>query len=439
MFPECKPDYRTLVVGTDTKIPLPGGQEVVPINFDNAATTPPFASVLQSVVNFAPWYSSIHRGTGYKSQYSTEMYEESREVVRGFVNADSNNTVIFVKNASEAINKLSYRLHHGNTHRIVLSTFMEHHSNDLPWRNKYDTDYIKVNYDGRLSLEDLEKKLRKYGRKVALLAITGASNVTGYKNPVYDIAELAHKYGAEVMVDAAQLAGHGPIDMKPSDSPRHIDYIVFSSHKMYAPFGTGVLIGPEKTFMKRAPEYRGGGTVDIVTHDFVKWAGPPHRDEAGTPNVIGAIALSQAVKTLNSIGMENIEAYESSLAHYALLKLKTVPNIKFYCDRSIKDRVGIIPFNIDGLHHQIVAEALSEESGIAVRNGCFCAQPYVQWLMNIPRGAIRKLIKHPSSLRPGMVRISFGLYNNFDEIDTLIRKLSEISENRKAYTGRYGV
>lgn len=429
--------YRDLVVGVNTKVPLSNGRLVTAINFDNAATTPPFISVLQAVNSFAPWYSSIHRGTGYKSQYSSEFYENSRNLIRNFVKADAGNTVIYVKNTTEAINKLSYRLLKKRRHSVVLSTHMEHHSNDLPWRNKYNVDYIAVDENGRLSMYDLEKKLRKYKKEVALVTVTGASNVTGYKNPIHDIAELAHNFGARIIVDAAQLIAHSRLDMKPDSSIQHIDYIAFSAHKMYAPFGTGVLIGPEEDFKRGSPEYRGGGTIDVVTHDLIKWAAPPHKDEAGTPNIIGVVALAEAIKTLESIGMENIEMYEKSLVEYALSEIRNIPGIKLYCDENLENRVGIIPLNIEGLPHQITAAALSEEAGIAVRSGCFCAQPYVQKLLKLSRNEIRKRIKNPSLPHPGMVRLSFGIYNTYDEIDVLIQKLCEISANKEAYAERY--
>ncbi|MEA4845706.1 MAG: aminotransferase class V-fold PLP-dependent enzyme [Clostridiaceae bacterium] len=437
MLIKSNANYRDLIVGADAEIPLSNGQSTTYINFDNAATTPPFASVIQSIVSFAPWYSSIHRGTGFKSQYSSEIYEKSKESIKDFVKADPGNLVIFVKNTTEAINKLSYRLYHRNKRSVILSTYMEHHSNDLPWRNKYNVDYIKVDDNGRLSLEDLERKLRKYRKELSLVTVTGASNVTGYKNPIYDIAELVHKYDSKIMVDAAQLIGHSCVDMKPDGSRQHIDYLAFSAHKMYAPFGTGVLIGPKYDFEKGEPEYRGGGTIDIVTHDLIKWAELPDKEEAGTPNVMGVVALTEAVRTLSSIGMENLEAYESSLLGYALDKLASVPGIKLYCDNDLRDRVGIIPFNIDGLQHKIVADALSAESGIAVRNGCFCSQPYVQKLMKVSRNDIRKRIRDSSLPRPGMIRLSFGMYNNYDEIDVLVQKLCEISANKKLYKERY--
>ncbi|NFH49332.1 aminotransferase class V-fold PLP-dependent enzyme, partial [Clostridium sporogenes] len=193
MYFNKRSPYKYLVVGSDTKIPLYNGQLSSCINFDNAATTPPLVSVINSIVNFSPWYSSIHRGTGYKSQLSSKIYEDSRETVGKFVEADlDKDTVIYVKNTTEAINKLSYRLCSYDDDSIILTTSMEHHSNDLPWRNKYKIDYIEVDEFGRLVMEDLKNKLIKYGDKVKLVTITGASNVTGYINPIYDIAKLVH-------------------------------------------------------------------------------------------------------------------------------------------------------------------------------------------------------------------------------------------------------
>lgn len=437
MYTKYKTNYRDLVMGVNTQIPLSNGKLVTAINFDNAATTPPFTTVVHAINNFAPWYSSIHRGTGYKSQYSSELYENSRELVKSFLKADADQTVIYVKNTSEAINKLAYRFSKRFRDNVVLSTHMEHHSNDLPWRSRYEVDYIAVDRDGRLSLHDLEKKLRKYNKRVALVTVTGASNVTGYKNPIHDIAELAHHFGARILVDAAQLTGHTDLDMKPAGSKQHIDYLAFSAHKMYAPFGTGVLIGPEDDFRKGEPEYKGGGTIDIVTHDLIRWADPPHKDEAGTPNIMGVTALTEAIKTLQSIGMGNVEMYENSLLQYALACIRNVPGIKLYCDDKPENRVSIIPFNIEGLPHQITAAALSAEAGIAVRSGCFCAQPYVQKLLRLSRNEIRRRIRNPSLPHPGMVRLSFGLYNNYDEIDILVQKLHEISANKEAYMEKY--
>lgn len=431
--------YREYVVGVDTKIPISNGQFVTAINFDNAATTPPFVSSLQAVVNFAPWYSSIHRGTGYKSKYSSELYENSREIVADFVNADTDYyTVVYVKNTTEAINKLSFRLGCSNERCVVISSSMEHHSNDLPWRSKYYTDYIGIDSNGRLSLKDLEKKLSKYRGTVRLVTVTGASNVTGNTNPVHEIAAIAHSYKAKILVDGAQLIPHVGFDMKSPESEEHIDYLAFSAHKMYAPFGAGVLIAPKADLKKGAPDYKGGGTIDVVTRELVKWAEPPHKDEAGTPNLMGVMALVEAIRTLNGIGMKNIEKYELMLTEYCLNRLKTIPGIRLYGNaENCKKRLGIIPFNIKNIPHGVVAAALSDEAGIAVRSGCFCAQPYVQKLLNVSKEEMSRVIRKPGYPRPGMVRLSFGLYNSIQEIDELIRTLHIISENSEWYIKNY--
>jgi cysteine desulfurase / selenocysteine lyase len=431
--------YRNLVVGVNTEVPISSGDFVPYVNFDNAATTPPFVSVLSDINNFAPWYSSIHRGDGYKSQLSSKIFENSRDTVLNFVKADLNHdTVIYVKNTTEGINKLSFKLCNNEGKCVILSTDMEHHSNDLPWRGKYKVDYIELDKYGRLSLLDLERKLIAYNSYVKLVTVSGASNVTGIINPIHEVAKLAHKYNSKILVDGAQLVPHVPFDMKPTNSPEHIDYLVFSAHKMYAPFGVGVLIGPIDIFRYGEPDYKGGGTVDSVTHKFVYWSEPPEKEEAGTPNVMGVVALLSSIRTLNTIGMNNIDKYEKSLAKYATERLIAIKNLKLYGNTGdFKNKVGIIPFNIKGLHHSIVAEALSSQAGIAVRTGCFCAQPYVQKLLNISDEEVAQYSNLPKNERPGMVRLSFGLYNNVNEIDYLVRNLDHIAKNREYILHKY--
>ncbi|SHH07228.1 aminotransferase class V-fold PLP-dependent enzyme [Tepidibacter thalassicus] len=431
--------YKKLIVGINTKIPISNGKLVKYINFDNAATTPPFVAVLNEIINFSKWYSSIHRGKGYKSQLSSEIYDKSKKIVADFVKADLKyNTVIYVKNTTEAINMLCNVLSQNHDEFIVLSTCMEHHSNDLPWRKKYKVDYVNIDKLGRLDLKDLENKLIKYNGNVKLVTVTGVSNVTGYKNPIYKIASLAHKYGSKIVVDGAQLIPHVAMDMKPQHSKEHIDYLAFSAHKMYAPFGIGVLIGPKSIFEKKSPDYVGGGTVNIVTHDFIEWTHPPEKYEAGTPNIMGVIALIKAIKTLNKLGMNNLELHEWNLTKYTIENLKLIPDIKLYGDcKNYKDRTSIIPFNIEGLSHEITAQILSCERGIAVRNGCFCAQPYIQRLLNISKEEIEKRIVNPNLSHPGIVRISFGLYNDYTEIDTLIDILNKIVKNKEYYKKKY--
>lgn len=429
--------YRKLVVGVDTEVPLQNGRRVPYVNFDNAATTPPLKSVMREINNFSPWYSSIHRGEGYKSQVSSRFYEESRNVILNFVKADINEcTAIYVKNTTEGINKLAYRLCDNEKCCTVLSTDMEHHSNDLPWRGKYNIDYIALDSFGRLSIADLEQKLEKYNGCVKLITVSGASNVTGFINPIHDIAKLAHKYNAKILVDGAQLVPHIPVDMKAIDSPEHIDFLVFSAHKMYAPFGIGVLIGSKAAFRYGEPDYKGGGTVELVTHENVNWTDPPEKEEAGTPNLMGVVALVASINTLSSIGMENLEAYEKKLTSYALSRLKALEDVELYGSKDdCMSRVGIIPFNVKGIHHSILSKMFSTEAGIGVRAGCFCAHPYIQRLLKISPEDIQKLSIDRESPRPGMVRISFGIYNDFEEIDYFISALKFIIKN-KAYLNK---
>lgn len=420
-------EYRNLVVGTDTKVPIENEVMSEYINFDNAATTPPFVSVMKKINEFVPLYSSIHRGNGYKSIYSSKLYEESKINVAKFVGADlKKDTVIYLKNTTEAINKLAYRFYKKNKKCVILSSYMEHHSNDLPWREKYIVKYIAVDENGRLDLHDLKRKLIKYWGLVKLVCVSGASNVTGYINPIYKIAKLVHQYNAKILVDGAQLIPHVAVDMQPHGSKDHIDYLVFSAHKMYAPFGIGVLIGHKNTFEYGSPEYKGGGTVDIVTHECIIWNEPPEREEAGTPNVIGAVALAQAIDTLTDIGMENVQQYEERLACYAMKQLREIPQVTIYEDSECRDRLGIICFNVEYIHHSEVARLLSQKGGIGVRSGCFCAQPYVQKLLKLTHKDVLKYMGKEKKDRPGMVRISFGIYNNFEEIDCFMRVLKDI-------------
>ncbi|MBU5268858.1 aminotransferase class V-fold PLP-dependent enzyme [Clostridium cochlearium] len=421
--------YSDLIVGVNTLVPVSNNRFTRYINFDNAATTPPFKKVTEDILRFLPYYSSAHRGMGYKSQISTDIYEKGREKVLNFVKGDiQNSNVIYVKNATEGINKLSNMIYYKDPDKIILSTDMEHHSNILPWR-KFKMDFIRVDQFGRLDMKDLEYKLRKYRGKVALLAVTGASNVTGYKNPIYEIAFLCHKYGCKILVDGAQLIPHGNIDIKPIDSDYHIDYLVFSAHKMYAPFGGGALIGDKSSFKNIPPDYSGGGTVDVVVRDFVKWNETPLKDEAGTPNIIGSLALTSSIDVINTIGISNIEKYENSLLKYAYNKLLNVKEIELYID-NCDYNVSIIPFDVKGIYHETFAKILSYEYGIGVRSGCFCAQPYIQKLLNVPLEQSFNLIKN-GNRRPGLIRLSFGLYNTFAEIDFFVEALQEILRNKE--------
>ncbi len=430
--------YRDSIVGLDVKVPIGRGKYATEINLDNAATTPPFKAVMDDVHNFSSWYASIHRGAGYKSRVSSQVYEEARKAVERFVGADSElDSVIFTKNTTESINLLADVLAENNQNEVILSTCMEHLANDLPWRKRFKTEYVKVDEKGNLLLEDLENKLIKNRGKVRLVTVAGASNVTGLINPIYEIARIAHRYGAEICVDGAQWVPHIPVNMGEHHSDEHIDYLAFSAHKMYAPFGVGVLVGKRNTFEQANPMLYGGGAARLVSHDFIDWENPPDKDEAGTPNVIGVKALTSAIHQLTDMNMLEIHKRESDLIDYTIEQLKSVPNIILYGDYDNKKRVSVISFNLNGIEHSILAEIMSTQGGIAVRNGLFCAHPYVMQLLQISNEEIEYYHKNKRVQLPGMVRVSLGLYNNQEDIDQFIEALRKISRNKGYFLKKF--
>jgi len=435
-------NLRERIVGLDRQVPLLDGRLAPYIFLDNAASTPPLRDVIEAVERFLPYYSSVHRGTGFKSRLSTVAYDQAHKIIGRFVGADLNiNTVILTKNTTEAVNKLSYRLPIAPD-SVVIATELEHHSNDLPWRDRAQVIHVRATPEGRLDEEDFDRQLAKYAGRVALVTVTGASNVTGFLQPIHRLARKAHAVGARILVDAAQLAPHRRVDMKPDDDPEHLDFVVLSGHKMYAPFGTGALIGPQEIFLQSGPEYSGGGTVDVVTLDEVHWAGMPDRDEAGSPNVVGAVAMAAAAQVLMDVGMDNIAAHEEALIEYSLDRLSGVPGIKVYGETDgaqANGKVGVIPFNLEGISHFLVAAILGYEGGIGVRSGCFCAHPYVVHLLQLSGEEATtwrtQLLDGDKSNMPGMVRASFGCYNNTEDIDGLVTMLERIV--RGDYQGDY--
>lgn len=435
-------DIRKQVVGIDTLVPLIDGSFVPYINFDNAASTPVLQPVQDVVNEFLVWYSSVHRGSGYKSRVSTKAYDDARKVIADFVGANlDEHVVIFTKHATEALNKISRRLGFG-PEDVVLTSMMEHHSNDLPWRLQAKVIHIDVTPTGELDEDDFNNKIAKYSGNVRLVAITGASNVTGIVNPINKLAEKAHAVGALILVDMAQLAPHRPIKMLSLDDPHHLDYIVLSAHKMYAPFGSGALIGRRDLLEEGNPVEVGGGTVDVVTKHDVEWTHLPDKDEAGSPNVVGAVAFATAAQVLQSIGMDLLAAHERQLTSYALERLGCIEGLTLYGPKVMTngfDRVGVISFNVNEIQHGKVAAILSWEAGIGVRNGCFCAHPYVIHLLKLSEEDWRRyrvdILSGNKSQAPGLVRVSFGFYNTTKEVDILVNQIEKIVNGQ--YRGNY--
>lgn len=443
-------ELQKQVVGLNEEVVLLDGTRTKYINFDNAASTPTLLPVQEKVNEFCKWYSNVHRGTGFKSQLSSWVFEEARNIIARFVGADEHSTVIFCKNTTEAINKLAWRFQCPIINRmagdvekpIILTSVMEHHSNELPWRKVGKVIHIDIKPDGTVNHADLYDKINKYKGRICLVAISGASNVTGYINPIHEYADRAHAAGAQIAVDAAQLAPHRPIDIKPKSDPQHIDYLAFSAHKIYAPFGIGVLVTDRSVFEHGDPDYVGGGTVDIVDLESAYWKDLPEREEAGTPDIVGVVALARVVKLIEQVGFDSIITHEAALTSYALQKLSGMPEVVIYGDKdpeNARDRLGVISLNVKGMDHALVSAILSYEGGIGVRNGCFCAHPYVKSLLGVTPEQAKEVEKHilarDRSKIPGTIRISFGLYNTKEEIDRFCETLRLII--KKEYRGKY--
>ena len=433
---------RDEIVGSEQLVPLLDGTMIPYVNLDNAASTPALRRVKEKTDELMQWYSSVHRGSGYKSLLSTQLYDQAREIVLDFVGADPvDDCVIFTKNTTEAINRLA-NLFPFQAGDMVLTTSMEHHSNDLPWRVKAQVIHAGLLADGALDMQDFQEKLEKYSGRIKLVTVTGASNVTGFMPRIYDIAEMAHQHGALILADCAQLFPHRKITVGPASSPRHLDFITFSAHKVYAPLGSGGLVGSREFFNRFEPAERGGGTVEIVTLKDVTWTQAPERHEAGSPNVIGAVALAAALTFLGEIGMDAIAAHEAELTRYALTRLSALEGVTIYGSKDIaqaEQRVGVIPFQLEGIAHSKAAAILGFEGGIGVRDGCFCAHPYILALLNVGDDTYQmyhEQVMHKNRIDlPGLIRMSFGCYNNLKDIDRLVEMLERIQ--RSDYRGDY--
>ena len=434
LAPQTLPTPQELLAGQDIRVPLLDGRAVRPINLDHAASTPALRAVRATVDRLVDWYSSVHRGEGFTSQLCTRAYEDARAVVGRFVGArEGQHVVIFGSNTTWALNKLARRipLRPGD---VVISTELEHHANDLPWRQVARVVHARCDERGRLDEDHVAELLRRHAGRVRLLAVTGGSNVTGHLPDVHRLAALAHAAGAQIAVDAAQLVPHRPIDIGDLGDPAHLDYLALSGHKLYAPYGGGALIGRRDTFARGTPDAVGGGTVRRVTADTAEYADAPARDEAGTPNVVGAVALAAAAIELERLGMDALAAHEAALTARALELLRQVPGLRIYGDddpSGAEGRLGVIPFTLEGLDHRLVGAVLSCEYGIAVRCGAFCAHPYVARLLGAEGVGAACDGERPA----GMVRASLGLATAEADLETFAEALSVVA--RRAYRGDY--
>ncbi|BDT92899.1 MULTISPECIES: aminotransferase class V-fold PLP-dependent enzyme [Nocardia] len=387
------------VSGDELRVPLVQGGTATYANFDYAASAPALAQVTDRVQQLLPFYASVHRGAGYASRISTECYEAARGSVSRFLDAADDQVVVFTRNTTDSLNLLASCVP-GDT--VVLD--IEHHANFLPWTRR-GRRVVRAAGTVEETIGRLVAEL--CSRPAALLAVTGASNVTGEVLPLERLATIAHQCGARILVDAAQLAPHRRISLRDTG----IDYLAFSGHKLYAPFGAGVLVGKRDWLDAARPYLAGGGAVREVRTDEAEWAPAPQRHEAGSPNVLGAAALAAACDALGAIDAETLAAHEHRLADRLRDGLAAIPGVqllRIWTDSL--DSVGIVAFTLDDFAPGHVAAYLSAEHGIGVRDGRFCAHPLLTRLG-----------------LDGALRASIGLGTTSADVDRLIEAIATLA------------
>ena len=377
---------------------------------DNAATTQKPRAVIDALVRFYEHHNAnVHRGVHTLSEEASSLYEEARAKVAAFIGASAAE-VIFTRGATESLNMVALGFARGllRPGDEVLLTEMEHHSNLVPWQEAARetgavTRFARITDSGALELEDFAAQLNERTR---LVALTHASNVLGTLNPVAELTAMAHKVGAVVVVDAAQTAPKGLVDVAALDC----DFLAFSGHKMYGPTGIGVLYGKAALLERMTPAFTGGGMIAKVDKERASWGEVPRRFEPGTPPIAGAVALGAAVDYLQGVGPAELRRREAGLTAYALEALDAAEDVTVFGPPAGDHRTGVISFNLRGVHPHDVAEVL-DETGVAVRAGHHCCQVLMQRLEV-----------------PGVVRASLGLYNSREDVERLLAGLNRVRE-----------
>lgn len=418
------------------------------VNLDNAATTPPFKVVQDGVDKYLESYGSVHRGAGTKSKVSTDVYENSRDVIKKFVNAPKDSYVIFTENTTGAMNATAYFFSFLKG-KVAVSA-IEHSSSWLPWIKAEGIRAIKsqvelkdlektnkqiqvagrrmvlqydVNDNFEFDLKDIENLLKK--NKIKVFVLTASSNITGYCPDIARIGKIVHKYGAYFVVDGCQYIQHHKIDMKKMG----IDFLAASGHKFYAPYGGGFLIGPKEFLDNFLPYQIGGGNLPYITEqgEFLRYKNQLAHDP-GTPNAVGAVAMALAIKKLEEIGIENIEKYEKKLTLKLFDYMESNPKIKLFINR--KNLTTVVTFIVLGQDSKKVAEKLNQNYGIGVRAGSFCVYQVVRKLLKIKdESEIIRSVKAGSTDKiPSLIRASISISNTDGDIDRMISAIKKITK-----------
>ncbi|MFJ6753765.1 aminotransferase class V-fold PLP-dependent enzyme [Streptomyces sp. NPDC091273] len=426
------------VLGRDVTVPLVTGGEVTYAALDYAASAPALQRVWDDVAAYAPYYGSVHRGAGYLSQLSTDLFEQSRVTVAEFLDCRPADQVIFTRSTTDSLNLLAAVLP-ADCQVFVFET--EHHASLLPWTNAQVT-YLNAPRTPDEAVATLERALAdrepspsssSWGdpKGPALVCVTGASNVTGELWPVKELAAAAHAHGARIVLDAAQLAPHHPVSVRDLD----VDWVAFSGHKLYAPFGSGVLAGRADWLQQAEPYLAGGGASRKVARREdggvdVEWHTTAARHEAGSPNVIGVYSIASACKALTEAGFDSLVARERHLIAKVREGLAEVPAVRvlsLFGDEA--PRVGVISFVVDGWNSSHFAAALSAEYGIGVRDGLFCAHPLVRTLLGSEpqaQGECGAPEAAPGERSLNAIRVSFGAGTPDEHVDRFVRAVKEL-------------
>jgi cysteine desulfurase / selenocysteine lyase len=381
------------------------------VYLDSAATSQKPVQVLEVVKNYYELdNSNVHRGVHTLGNRATDSYEGAREKIRKFINAKSTKEIIYTRGTTTSLNTVAagYGRTNVNEGDEIVISYMEHHSNLIPWQQLAKETgavlkYLDLEQDGTITLDTVRKTVTD---KTKIVAITMASNVLGTINPIKEIAEIAHSVGAIIVVDAAQAAPHMKIDVQDLDC----DFLGFSGHKMCGPTGIGVLYGKQAHLENMEPIEFGGEMIDFVDLHDSTWKELPWKFEGGTPNIAGAIGLGAAIDFLSEIGLDKIAEHEHTLVEYAMSEMDKIDGLTIYGPRDPKKRCGLITFNLDGVHPHDLATVL-DMNGIAIRAGHHCAQPLMKWLQV-----------------SATARASFYMYNSKEDIDVLVKGLRQAKE-----------
>lgn len=381
------------------------------VYLDSAATSQKPVQVIEAMKNYYEFdNANVHRGVHTLGNRATEKYEGARDKVRKFINANSTEEIIFLRGTTTAINLVaqSYGRANVNEGDEIVITYMEHHSNIIPWQQLAKErgailKYVELEKDGTISLEQVRAAITERTKIVSMVYV---SNVLGTMNPVKEVAQIAHENGAVMVVDGAQAAPHLKIDVQQLDC----DFFAFSGHKMCGPTGIGVLYGKKELLNNMEPVEFGGEMIDFVGLYDSTWKELPWKFEGGTPIIAGAVGLGAAIDFLNEIGLNEIEKHEHQMAAYAMDKMSTIEGLEIYGPADPQQRAGIVTFNLNDVHPHDVATVL-DMSGIAVRAGHHCAQPLMKWLEVT-----------------ATARASFYLYNSESDVDRLVEGLRSAKE-----------